>query len=140
MTTTRKLHVIARELYYGRWTGATVPTVVGVPVPESGYVVAVPRLGHILSTRDTVTAIQEIELWLGDVLSRTAEPGHYVGVWSDGDLTYLDVVEVLPERAVAVRTALSRGELCIFDLAAKAEIRVPEPVSVRVGSVLVNVA
>jgi len=131
--TTRKLHVIARELFWNRDDGITVPTIPGVNVPPSGYVVAVPRVGHLLSYTDrtdagqVVLALQEIELWLGDVLGRAAFSRQFVGVWSDGDLTYLDVVEILPERAVAIQTAKDRGELCIFDLAAKAEIRVPEP-------------
>ena len=128
MTTTRRLHRIALDLFYGRDDGATVPTVVGVRVPESGYVVALPRLGHLLTHTTGVTAaLQEIELWVGDVVDRASLPGHYVGVWSDDDLAYLDVVEVLPERAVAIQAAKDRWELCIFDLAAKAEIRVPVP-------------
>lgn len=123
MTTTRKSFVIARDLFLARFTGATVPTVVGVRVPTSGYVVALPHVGCVLAR----AAFWEVELWVAGALSRSAQNGHYVGVWSDDDVTYLDVVEVLPERAVAVETALSRGQLCIFDLAAKVEIRVPEP-------------
>jgi len=129
MTTVRHPVAIAVDLFEGRHTGATVPTVVGVRVPTSGYVVALPRFGRQLEIGWGFGTVifHEIERWVADVLSHSAQNGHYVGVWSDANVTYLDVVEVLPERAVAIETALSRGEVCIFDLAAKAEIRVPEP-------------
>lgn len=127
MTTTRSTLDIALDLYYGQIDGATVPTVVGVPVPTSGYVVALPR--HGFTIHGIAASLREVESWVADALRCSLPPSHYLGVWSDAHVTYFDVVEVLPERAAAVSAALSRGELCIFDLAAHAEIRVPEPVA-----------
>ena len=130
MTTTRTTYDIAFDLYQTGARGGTVPVVAGVRVPKAGYVVALPEYG--LRLRDATLA--DILTWVTTVLPRAARPSHHVAVgsWTDDGYTYLDVVEVVPELPDALHRAESRGELAIYDLAAKIEIPVRPSVEVFV--------
>lgn len=102
------------------FTGATIPTVVGSTVPATGYVVALAGHGEKLTsvTREAITK------WVASRLAESAEPGKALGIWHDEGITYLDVVRVISERATAEALARDTGELAIYDLARKADIRV----------------
>jgi hypothetical protein len=65
-----------------------------------------------------VVAVAKIE----SVLDAT--PGSMFGRWTDQDGTvYWDLVEVYSDLSLALKTARSRSELAIWDLAAQKEIR-----------------
>jgi hypothetical protein len=115
MTTTRPAHAIAVQLYLGRTRGTTVPTVYGVTVPKQGYVVALPNYGIVVK-QPTVEAIQA---WVETVLPHTLSGLTFVGVgsWLHDGTTFLDVVQVFPEFAVASAKAKLWSEFAIYDLA-----------------------
>jgi hypothetical protein len=48
-----------------------------------------------------------------------------VGSWFDGGTLYIDAVEIIADRSVALQAALRRNELAIYDLSANKEIRTP---------------
>ena len=102
-------------------SGATVSVVRGVPVPTVGYVVGVPGRGIVVPSSQLTGDVAMA--WVERVRTVASLPGRFVGVWVDGTRVYLDVVEILPERATAVAAGRTRGELAIFDLSRGEEIR-----------------
>lgn len=103
--------------------GATV-SVVAKPDPTSGYVVANGRdetTSDLDGTPDTIareTVARLIGAYVESHRSALAQTGAYLGAWVDDGYLVLDVVNVLPERNVALNLARERGERAIFDLSA----------------------
>jgi len=124
MTTTRTIADIAADLLAARINGGggTVSTVAGQRLPTTGYVVGINGLGSIIEPSDP----EAIAKWVASTLASTLEAGRYVGIWEDKgtNLVYLDVVKVLPERVPAESLARKSGEIAIWDLKGKSEIRV----------------
>lgn len=120
MTFHRTRDAIVNDLLRHVKTGGTVATVAGGLVPSSGYVVGVPQHG-MTSKRPTEGLVAA---WVTSVALAASEPSRYVGIWSHDDITYLDVVEVLPEMAMALSEARKRGEIAIFNLSTQEEILV----------------
>lgn len=90
-------------------------------VPTSGYVVGDPAYGESWPGIPTRAEVLRWTLARADVVS-----GRYVGSWVDADTgrTYLDVADIVADRADALALAVQRGELAIWDLQHACEIRV----------------
>jgi hypothetical protein len=86
--------------YASRWSG--------------GYIVAT----HALQTLDYSNPVDIAITAMNDKV-------RLIGVWTDSETgrVYLDAVEHIESRSDALRIAAERGELAIWDLYAKAEIR-----------------
>jgi len=108
--------------------GSTRSIVAGVRPPTAGYAVSLANHEHTVS-------LAGVSKRNGYVLGATAnyaqrhaailaQPGHYLGAWLDGETLYLDVTQVVPERAVALRLGAERNQLAVFDLGAGEEIKV----------------
>lgn len=120
MTTTRSIQSIAADLLASCVEGSIVTTVTGARIPPTGYVVGIRGLGLALLN----VSQEAIAAWVATRLPRSTEPNHAMGIWQDGGVTYLDVVKVISERATAETLARNTGELAIYDLLRKTDIRV----------------
>lgn len=116
MTTTKAIEAIAAELLAARATGGTVSTT-DTSVPSAGYVLGIAGLGAVLPKGN----IDAIAHWVALHLDAS-----HVGIWSDSATgeTYLDVVRVIADRSIAELLAKATGEIAIWDLANKVEVRV----------------
>lgn len=115
---------LASRLILGAVTdgGATLATVPGATVPSAGYVVGGAAPGVTLALTSPSVDLDASE-WVLRSLPMAARAGHYLGSWigPDGRL-YLDVVQVLADRADAVALGRARGEYSVWSLAHGAEI------------------
>jgi hypothetical protein len=125
MTTLQNTYALAVRAARGVLAndGATLATVAGLQDPTRGYVVAdgrhettetleypdSPELAYI-DTRDAIARFVDSHR------AALAQTGAYLGAWRDGNDVVLDVVNVLPERNVALNAARDRGERAIFAL------------------------
>jgi len=110
-------------------TAGTYSVQPGVPVPTTGYVVALAGLGQTFTDWESFWGGVEGPLWQWVRKARELAAWHngYLGSWTDPDtgMIYLDVVRVLQSRAEALELAESTGELAIWDLAASDAIFTP---------------
>ena len=115
--TTKAIEAIASELLSARATGGTVSTT-DASIPSAGYVLGIAGLGAVLPPKGNSDAIAH---WVALHLDAAT-----VGIWSDSVTgeTYLDVVQVIADRSVAEILARATGEIAIWDLANKVEVRV----------------
>lgn len=109
-----------------RTGGSTRSIVVGVQPPTAGYAVSLPEFEQRyevgpLFYRPVARAVRD---YVTNQQAVLAQPGHYLGAWLDGDVLYLDVSQVVPERAVALRLGRERQQRAIYDLARHEEIAV----------------
>ena len=114
--TTKTVEAIASELLTASATGGTISTT-DVDVPSAGYVVGIAGLGVTENNNDMGAIAHWVALNLDS---------DHLGVWSDEatGTTYLDVVRVITDRAMAESLARLTGEIAIWDLANRVEIRV----------------
>ena len=117
--------LLARLQRDGGWT---LNPRTGRFVTGAGYVVANPP--GALGARKTASQLAQEPGTFLNVAARNADllakPGMMLGAWLDtetGD-TYVEVSEVFARPSDAIRVARARGELAIFDLYSKQEIRV----------------
>lgn len=105
-------------------------------VPTDGYMVGgyVPSL---VIPEDARTPLADTDAWLEGHASYLtvfgdAEPLYYAGIWadSDTDIVYVDISRNVPDLYTALAIAHAHGELAIWDVANKVEIRTEVP-SVR---------
>lgn len=122
MTTTRKPADIASDLLTNP-DGITVPGVVGQPVPTNGYVVGVR--GFVVGRDDFTeeSIVNRVERFVTETLPEVAfHAARFYGAWQDWGLVYIDMVEIVSDRSVALELAADRGEVAIFDLDNNTEI------------------
>ena len=102
----------------------------GVIQPTEGFVVAVPSQDNHPAIIDAATVKDrakfkaELERWLIEAEAyRAKNPNYHFGFWADDTGTvYLDITEVLPDRAAAEQAGRERDQIAIWDLAAGTEI------------------
>ena len=105
--------------------GATIDPSTGEQ-PTTGYVVSVP--GAEARTNDIPSDLEFAAWYIGRaeaILRKYAAKGlrAFLGAWQDGKHSYLDVSVIVPDRATAMNLGREYGQVAIFDLGAKAEIR-----------------
>ncbi len=96
--------------------GATLAVKAGQSDPTTGYVVAD---GSHEQTADLATIDPRllVAAYVDSHRAALAQTGAYLGAWVNDGYLVLDVVNVLPERNVALNAARDRGERAIFNLA-----------------------
>ena len=110
MTSVRSIAAIASDLRSNAVKGGTVSVLSDDLTPSTGYVVGQHGISGPSETLD-------FEGWVRSVLPEVAfQPAHYVGVWEEDGVTYLDVVRIHQDRRAALDDALARGEIAIYDL------------------------
>lgn len=90
--------------------------------PLTGYAVSLPGTEERIPLwRFDAEAVAQ---YVGDHLDDLTASDRYLGAWVDGVATvYLDVTEVIPDRATAVRLGRERHQLAIFDIDRQQDIR-----------------
>lgn len=114
---------IVDRLYHSCSTGCTLRLDDGLP-PTVGY--AVGREGWELRLGRECVSKALIGPWLDRVQSAKSlhpDADWAVGVWDDKGFVYLDVVNVVLDRAEAIELGKDRSQLAIYDLAEGVEIR-----------------
>jgi hypothetical protein len=124
-------NVLRDLLAFGGSTQSAIP---GVPTVTSGYGVSLP--GHEVRVDTSVPRTlfsQEIRKYAESKRAELAVPGRYLGAWLDNGILYLDITEVVAERATAERLGYDRDQLAIWDFARSEEIRMVTPMFEVVG-------
>ena len=116
MTVHRRIEHITADIYRAAIVGGgTIPTVVGVSLPPRGYIVG--QKPYCLVIEAATQGMPElITNWVRTNLSRSMQPGYFLGVWEYRGSIYLDVVRVYSERLQAERDAAGQGELAIYSI------------------------
>lgn len=110
---------LAERLYHGAVAtgGETLDRNVGEPI-TSGYAVGGRAIGLVIpGTVSPVETISMVDEWLS-----TIETGA-VGSWLNENTFYFDAVDIIPTFREAKGKAFDRGELAIYSLHEKKEIR-----------------
>ena len=114
----------ANRLYNARRSGCTLHLSDGLP-PTVGY--AVGREGWEVRLGPESCTACLIYLWVQhvqDVWFRLHPEAEWaIGVWYDKGFVYLDVVNVVLDRAEAIELGKDRSQLAIYDLEKGEEIR-----------------
>ena len=100
--------------------GSTRSLVHGVLTPTTGYAVSLPGHEHKLARWQDASLgdiADQIAAWLKPRRDVLAQPGFYVGAWEEAGEVYLDVTQVVPERANAEQLGDVREQAAIYDLA-----------------------
>ena len=90
--------------------------------PKRGFAVAIPGAQqkidrHTFNADDVESFIAEHKAWFKN-------PHVYLGIWDDGDTMWLELSEVHPNSASALRVGKARGEIAVFDLAKGEDVHV----------------
>lgn len=125
MTTLTNATTIAHTLIAGALAdgGATVSPVPGILAPRDGYMVGVPAHVAVLpSTLSPAEMLDAAAQWVERVRNRAAWHGYFLGSWVGPEGVYLDVSERIAGSADALAAGIIRGELAVWDIAARAEV------------------
>lgn len=83
-------------------------------IPDNGYVVGI---GGIVFNKYDKSANAQIFDFVSDNINTVDYwPGHYFGIWADGDNVYVDHVRIVSELANALEIARRNNEIAIYDL------------------------
>ncbi len=108
--------------------GSTRSIVAGVQPPTTGYAVSLAGYERTYPLTPGYTRTSHVQrlahAYTDAHRAVLAQPGHYLRAWLDGNVLYLDVSQVVPERAVALRLGRERGQLAVFDLARREDVKV----------------
>lgn len=81
----------------------------------SGYAVSpYPMAERIIQDRELTAS--DLSAYLADYAALLSMPNHCLGVWTDGELTYLDVSIIVPDADTAHRVAVEHHQLAFFHL------------------------
>lgn len=83
-------------------------------LPTTGYVVGVGGIQFNKYDKSANTYIYEFVA--ENIATVDFWPGHYFGIWADGDTIYVDHVRIVSEYANAMDIATRNNELAIYDL------------------------
>lgn len=114
---------VARDV---RVKGASTRSIVmGVLPPTAGYAVSLPdhEWTYRLPSSDKALQVM-VGLYADYYRNELTKPSHYLSAGVDGDTLYLDVSQVVPERAVALRLGRERNQQTVFDLARGEDVKV----------------
>ena len=81
----------------------------------SGYAVSPYPMAEQIIPANELTA-SDVASYIADHAGLLSEPNHCLGVWIDGDLTYLDVSIIVADADTARRVALDHDQLAFFHL------------------------
>jgi hypothetical protein len=91
---------------------------------KTGYVVGGKRKSLVMRLphdKGIIAATERAAEWLDKGMQVL-----YYGSWVDGDILYIDAVDIIQSRATAVHVGKLRGEEAIWDLAEGKEVRLEE--------------
>lgn len=114
---------IACELFRNCESGLTIR--LDGTIPDKGF--AVGRIGYELRAHRSILNIDMIRAWV-DRARRLHEHLYHndswgLGIWRDGEHIYLDVSNIIPNRARAEELGRDRRQIAIYDLERGEEIR-----------------
>jgi hypothetical protein len=125
-------NVLRDLLAFGGSTQSAVP---GVPGVTSGYGVSLPGHERRIPVRTAYRGLAEdIKQYAELKRFHLARPGIYLGAWIDDGIVYLDLTEVVHDRATAERLGYDRDQLAVWDFAKSEEIRMVTPMFAVEGS------
>lgn len=93
------------------WNGESIETVI---LKDEDFTLA--------TFRQTFGKLYADYLTVDELESGKPLDGHYIGVWADSGLVYVDAVDWTADYGQAVQWAVERGELAIYDVAANGSL------------------
>lgn len=100
-------------------------------VPGTGFMVSDPAYEFAMRTGAPLTkqVVSNYASKYGKVFSQ--DPNAYLGAWQDANKWYLDISNLMKDRAEALIAGAARHQRAIYDLAAHESISIPDTMAAR---------